>query len=74
MTTEAEFEEVCRRHDLTYEYSDDGDVWRAGCRSRDNIIAMANTLGMDRAVPIWNRVCDEKIIAGRAEQFYWKLP
>ena len=25
-----EFEEMVNRHDLTYDYSDDGYVWRAG--------------------------------------------
>jgi hypothetical protein len=74
MTTEAEFEEACKRHDLTFEYSDDHSVWQRGCSSLAKLRAMANELGLDKAVPIWNRIVDTKLVADARQQFYWRDP
>lgn len=69
---EDEFYKKCKAHDLTFEYSDDGNVWRHGCKSLDEIAAFAKGLPREDAVRIWNKVVDEKILDSHRAQFYWK--
>lgn len=71
MTLE-EFESMVAAHDLTFEYSDDRDVWRAGCRSLDRINQAAKSLNRADVVRIWNAAVDRKIIEGQRDSFYWR--
>lgn len=73
LMSEQQFEEMCRRHDLTYVYSDDGGVWRAGEKSLDAIIVAAADLPREVAVRIWNEIVDTKVMPEYREQFYWKV-
>lgn len=73
LLSEHEFEEMCRRHDLTYVYSDDGDVWRAGEKSLDAIIVAAADLPREDAVRIWNEIVDLKVEPEYCQQFYWRV-
>lgn len=70
---EHEFRELCKAHDISYQYSDDPRVWRAGEQSYERIKAFAKQLPRDRAVAIWNEVCDQKFAPQYAREFYWKL-
>lgn len=69
-----QFETLCRQHDLTYQYSDDGSVYRRGRAEYSAIRSMAAQLPRPDAVRIWNAVVDTKIVEGSREQFYWRLP
>lgn len=71
--TEEEFRNMCKSHDLTYSYSDDGNVWRRGEEAKAKIVAAAKHLDRETAVRIWNEVVDTKIIAGYRDTFYWKV-
>ena len=68
------FRELCKRHDLTYDYSDDGETYRRGSAQKDVIRIRAREIGMEHAVPIWNEIVDTKLLEGYREPFYWKLP
>lgn len=70
--TEDEFRSMCQRHDLTFDYSDDGQVWRRGCASRDAIKLAAKDLEPGAAARIWNEVVDTKLLPDYRQQFYWK--
>lgn len=70
--TEDSFREMCRRHDLTFDYSDDGSVWRRGCASWDAVTQAAKLLPRDVAVRIWNEIVDTKLVEDARESFYWK--
>jgi hypothetical protein len=71
--TEEEFRKLCQQHDLTYEYSDDGSVWRRGCDSLAKVQAAAKQ--MDRAVAerIWNEVVDTKIREDSRASWYGRF-
>ena len=71
ITPEA-FREMCKRHDLTFDYSDDSAVWRAGRDSLARIREAAKQLDRATAVRIWNEVVDEKMTVHNAAEFYWK--
>lgn len=71
--TEDTFRAMCRGHDLTYSYSDDGRVWRRGEDSFRQIKTAAAQLPREVAVRIWNEVVDGKIAEGHRETFYWKV-
>lgn len=71
--TEEEFRDMCVRHDLTYDYSDDHSVWTRGNASLAKIQAAAKQLPRETAVRIWNEVVDTKLIADARAQFYWKV-
>lgn len=67
-----QFKRMVSSHDLTYNYSDDGAVWRAGQAAYDAIRAAARELPEDEAARIWNEQVDAKISAGHREPFYWQ--
>lgn len=67
-----EFEDMVRKHDLTYNYSDDGAVWRRGQDSYDAIRKAATRLPQSEVARIWNKIVDEKILDSHRQQFYWK--
>lgn len=69
--TEQDFELACKRHDLTYHYSDDIAVWRSGEAQYTALKAMAEQLPREVVVRIYNRVVDEKILSDHRDQFYW---
>ena len=57
-----EFEDMVNRHDLTYDYSDDGSVWRAGLASENRIKAAAKLLPIEDVKRIWNAKVDKMFI------------
>jgi hypothetical protein len=71
ITTLEEFREACQRHDLTYEYSDDGRYWRAGCASYDRIRKAAKQFPREDVERIWNEIVDQKLVPDARERFYW---
>lgn len=73
MVTEDEFRQLCKRHDLTYEYSDDHGYWTRGNASLAKIRAAAKELPREVAVRIWNEVVDTKLVESARAQFYWKV-
>jgi hypothetical protein len=53
-----EFERLLKRHDWTYEYSDDHRVWQAGTAERDELKRMYKTLiafDEPRAIALWKK-------------------
>ncbi len=68
------FKQLVRDHDLTYDYSDDGAVWRAGVAQRDEIRALAKELPTGEAAAIWNAEVDRKITESSRAMFYWREP
>ena len=70
--SETLFEAMCRAHDLTYMMSDDHRYYNRGLFTLNLIKKAANELGMDKAMPIWNKIVDEKLVAESQENFHWK--
>lgn len=66
------FRHLCISHDLTFEYSDDGSVWRRGRDSFGRIKAFSTRLPREVAVRIWNEAVDKKIQTPHNEEFHWK--
>jgi hypothetical protein len=71
--TEDEFRELCKKHDLTYEYSDDHHYWTQGNASLAKVQAAAKQLPREVVVRIWNEVVDTKLVPDARAQFYWKV-
>jgi len=69
---EAAFEEMCRDHDLTFEYSDDKTVYRRGRAEKEAILAYARTMDRKKAVEIWNKCVDEKMLPGARMCWHWR--
>lgn len=67
-----EFEVMVKRHDLTYDYSDDGSVWRSGLAQEQAIIKAAKEFPIEDVERIWNAMVDSKLIEGARENFYWR--
>jgi hypothetical protein len=66
-----QFRQMCVRHDLTFDYSDDSGCYRAGLASLKEIDSAIETIGLPKETDrIWNEVVDEKIIESSAPQFY----
>lgn len=74
MNTEQTFRDLCKAHDLTYMYSDDGDVHRRGYARMDAIRAASKEIGQEAAERIWNEVVDSKMGERYRKEFYWKVP
>ena len=72
--TEQEFQGLCERHDLTFDYSDDHGCWQAGCASLAKVREAAKQLPPEVAARIWNSVVDTKLVEDARESFYWKVP
>jgi hypothetical protein len=68
------FKELVDRHDLTFDYSDDGAVWRRGCAQLDEIRALAATLPLERVTEIWNAMVDRWLVPDARQPYYWKQP
>lgn len=69
---EQEFEEMVRKHDLTYFYSDDRRSYHAGKASLARIEEAARSLPREVAVRIWNKVVDEKVSDPYRASLHWK--
>lgn len=65
-----EFAQLVRQHDLTYNYSDDGSVWRRGQAAYDRIVTASKQFPREDVVRIWNAEVDRKLVDGTS--FYWK--
>lgn len=70
--TPSEFEEMCRRFDLTYTYSDDHRAYERGRKQYQELLTARRQLGDTLAVPIYNKVVSEKLTESFAPQFFWK--
>lgn len=66
-----QFEELVARFDITYSYSDDFSVWKAGSNAFDKIKQMTKQLPEEDVVRIWNKYVDLKIVEDSREYFYW---
>lgn len=66
-----EFVKMVANHDLTYDYSDDGRVWRAGQASYDRIKGAAPKFDRAFVVEVWNAMVDTQVIESSRQQFYW---
>ena len=73
MTLE-EFEQEVSRHDLTYSYSDDHEVWRRGSSHRAKIREAAEGLPREDVERIWNAMVDRRLHEGYRDEFYWRWP
>ena len=71
MTTD-EFARMVRNHDLTYSYSDDGEVWRRGKARYDAIRKAADSLPREDVERIWNAEVDRKLLEHARSTFYWR--
>lgn len=67
-----EFEALVNSHDLTYDYSDDGSVWRAGQAQYAKIKEAAKTLPIEDVKRIWKAKVDKTLVEGARENFYWR--
>ena len=74
MTDLERFKQLVDSHDLTYDYSDDISVWRAGAAQMAQIRDLAATLPANEVRAIWNARVDRSILEGHREPFYWRIP
>ena len=66
------FRALCEAHDMTYSWSDDHGVWKAGMASYAEIRLAVDVLGKEVANPIWNDVVDKTICTAEdRNRFYW---
>lgn len=65
------FTEMCRKHDLTYSYSDDGKVYDAGKAQYQEIVEFAKNLPRHVAVKIWNESVEKKLIEYAWKDYKW---
>ena len=72
--TPEDFQEMVRNHDLTYSYSDDGEVWRRGQARYDAIRKAADSLPREDVECIWNAEVDRKLMEHARSTFYWRWP
>ena len=61
---EEHFLDLVWKHDVTYNYSDDINVWRRGAGEKDEICEFARRLIPARAQAIWNGRMDQAIRFG----------
>lgn len=68
-----QFRELCKNHDITYSYSDDGSVYNRGNAQYAEIVEMSKSIPREDAVRIWNEEVDKKFLyeQDRAE-YRWK--
>lgn len=66
-----EFDAAVERHDLTFQYSDDINVWRRGNKQLEELLEMASKLPRSKTVPIWNKWVDKKIAEPYRKDWYW---
>ncbi len=70
---EAKFLEACYHHDISHEMSDDyWNVTKRGQRELALLKTQGREMGWDRAVEIFNQVCDESFRDDAGETFHWK--
>jgi hypothetical protein len=67
-----EFERLVDEHDLTYQYSDDGHVFRRGSASEAKIRAAAEQFDPAEVKRVWDAMVDRTLAEGYRETFYWK--
>jgi hypothetical protein len=66
------FRQAVRRHDITFEYADDGTAWRQGCESLDNLKRLARKLPLAYVKEVFNAHVDSQLAPDHREQFYWQ--
>lgn len=67
-----EFKQMIRRHDLTYDYSDDHSVWSRGRASEAAIHEAAKRFPQDDVAKVWNEMVDKFLVEDARAPFYWK--
>lgn len=67
-----QFKLAVQNHDVTYEYSDDGSVYRRGSQQKAEIFQMAQFLPIDFVKEVWNARMDKCLIPSEAPRWYWK--
>lgn len=67
-----EFRAMCKAHDLTFTYSDDGAVYDRGRKQLLAIREAAKELPPGMAAEIWSQVVREKILPGYEKQYPWE--
>ena len=67
-----EFKQMVRRHDLTYDYSDDGSVWHRGAASENAIRDMARQFPTEDVRKVWDEMVDRFLMKEARQPFYWK--
>lgn len=70
--TKDEFIKLVNDHDLTYTYSDDGDVFRRGVDELYAIKAASHNFDRAFVIETWNAAVDKKLRPGFRDGFYWK--
>ena len=66
----AEYERLCNAHDLTFDSSDDLEVWRRGQKQLSAIMVLEALIPEADAVRIWNAAVDKKIRAELRHEYY----
>jgi hypothetical protein len=69
--SEEQFREMCKAHDLTFEYSDDSNAYNRGREQLAAIKEAAEQLPLGVAEQIWNQVISEKILPEYVAQYTW---
>lgn len=67
------FRKLVRQHDITYDYSDDGSVWRAGSAAHTRILQLRETIPDAIACEIWNARMDAYFIPEEAPRWHWTV-
>lgn len=70
--TFAEWCDLVRHHDLTFAYSDDNSVWRAGQAVYDRILSESEAFPRSDVITVWNDMVDSRLIPSARSTFYWK--
>ena len=69
---QADFAKLVLNHDLTYDFSDDGRVYRAGEACYQKIKSESTKFDRGFVVEVWNACVDRKIVERSRSSFYWK--
>ena len=68
----AEFDKLCKEHDLTYSYSDDHSAYTKGHEHHKKIMELSKEIPHNIAVQIWNKYVFEKLSEHYIEEYLWK--
>lgn len=74
INTIEDFQRAVDNHDLTYDYSDDGSVWRNGQAQYSRITRAAEKFPREDVERIWNAKVDRSLVESARAPFYWKWP
>jgi hypothetical protein len=66
------FQELVDDHDLTFDYSDDINMYRRGLAQLKEIKELAKELPIESVRAIWNNKVDRYLVENARAPFYWK--